>query len=58
MKKDVTCGIIETNQRWLMCPRCRKQKLARLGPKAAAQDLYLFCRHCRQEVHIAIEPEP
>ena len=58
MQKTETHGIIETNQRWLICPRCRKQKLARLGPKATARDLFLYCRRCNSEVNIAIEPEP
>jgi len=58
LRKSETCGKMETNQRWLMCPRCHKQKLARLGPAASAKDLFLFCRRCNQEVNIAIEPEP
>lgn len=58
MRKTEMCGKMETNQRWLVCPRCRKQKLARLGPNATAKDLFLFCRRCNSEVNIAIEPEP
>ena len=58
MRNAENCGKMETNQRWLMCPRCRKQKLARLIPTTQAKDLYLYCRRCNQEVYIAIEPEP
>ena len=58
MKNEASCGIIGTNQRWLMCPRCGKQKLARIVPTTRAADLYLYCRRCNQEVKIAIEPEP
>ena len=47
-----------TNQRWLMCPVCRRQKLARIVETTQVKDLYLYCRRCNQEVHIAIEPEP
>ena len=58
MQKTLECGIIETNQRWLMCPMCRRQKLARIVETTAVKDLYLYCRRCNQEVNIAIEPEP
>ena len=58
MKNSCGCGIIETNKRWLLGPRCRKQKLARLGPNPVVKDLDLYCRRCNSEVNIAIEPEP
>lgn len=58
MKNDGRCGIIATNQRWLMCPRCGRQKLARIVPGTRVKDLYLYCRRCSQEVNITIEPEP
>ena len=58
MQKTLECGIIETNQRWLMCPMCRRQKLARIVGTTQVKDLYLYCRRCNQEVNIAIEPEP
>ena len=41
-----------------MCPKCGKQKLARIVPTTRVKDLYLYCRRCSQEVHIALEPEP
>lgn len=59
MQKTQMCGMISTNQRWLMCPCCGKQKLARLAPTSSARELYLFCKRCNREVYIpAIEPEP
>ena len=58
MKNERRCGIMATNERWLMCPMCRRQKLARIVGTTQVKDLYLYCRRCNQEVNIAIEPEP
>ena len=58
LQNSHNCGIMQTNEKWLICPKCRKQKLARLGPEARAKDLFLFCRRCNAEVNISIEPEP
>lgn len=58
MQKSKMCGKMETNQRWLICPHCRKQKLGRVLPTTKARDLLLFCKRCNREVNIAIEPEP
>lgn len=52
------CGKINTNQNWLICPYCRKQRLARVTATTAVKDLFLFCKRCNREVNIAIEPEP
>lgn len=60
MIKTQTCGKIETNNKWFICPQCRKQKLARLLPTTEAKDLPLFCKRCNREVVVNIpnEPEP
>lgn len=51
---------MKTNQRWLMCPACGKQKLARVMPSTEVKDLVLHCKRCGQEsiVNISFEPEP
>ena len=58
MKINQKCGIIDTNQKWLICPCCHRQKLARMTANTAVKDLFLFCKRCNREVNIAIEPEP
>ena len=54
------CGKIKATQKWLICPVCRKQKLARLLPETTVKDLAMFCKHCNREVtvNIPFEPEP
>lgn len=56
MKQDIPS--LPRGQRWLLCPCCRRQKLARITSATAVTDLYLFCKRCSREVHIAIAPEP
>lgn len=58
MQNSQMCGKMETNQRWLVCPHCRKQKLGRMTASTKVKDLFLFCKRCNREVYIAIEPEP
>lgn len=60
MNSDSNCDKIKTNQGWLMCPVCGKQKLARLLPTTKVENLALHCKRCGKEsiVNIAFEPEP
>lgn len=39
-----------------MCPMCRRGKLLKLSKETRAQGLILFCRNCKQEVTVEIEP--
>lgn len=41
---------------WVMCPACRRGKLLRLTEATRAQGLVLFCRQCKHETVVEIEP--
>lgn len=58
MNSDSKCGKIKTNQGWLMCPVCGKQKLARVMPTTEVRDLALHCKRCGKESVVNISPEP
>ena len=40
---------------WLICPRCRKQKLLRLEPETEATHLPVWCKHCKTETIVNIK---
>ena len=40
----------------VVCPVCRRGKLLRLTEATRAQGLVLFCRQCKQETVVGIEP--
>jgi len=51
---------IKANPEWLVCPVCRKQKLARILATTEVKDLVLHCKRCNREVVVnsLIEPVP
>lgn len=60
LQSSPVCDIISAKKTWLICPGCRRQKLARLLPGTQVRNLPLYCRSCRREVVVNIlsEPEP
>lgn len=57
MKKTKAYGKMETNQERVDCPTCGFL-LARVLPGAKASGLLLYCRKCRRQILVNIEPEP
>ena len=57
MQMQETCVKIEIKDGWLICPRCHRQKLLKLLPDTEAKRLVVYCKHCRQESIVNIEPE-
>lgn len=43
---------------WLICPVCGKMRVLHLTEKTRATDLPVYCRRCRTETIVNIEPEP
>lgn len=41
---------------WLMCPVCRSEKLLKLLTDTRARYLPLFCRQCKHESVVDIDP--
>lgn len=55
LPEDLTChavaGIV-----WVMCPVCKRGKLMKLNGETQAKALTLYCRRCRHESLVDIEP--
>lgn len=55
LPEELTChavaGIV-----WVMCPVCRKGKLLKLNGETQAKALALYCRKCKHESLVDIEP--
>ena len=58
MQSEAIRDKIGTNPRWLICPECRRMKLARLLPGTQVKNLAMHCRKCGREVIVNILPEP
>ena len=60
LQSSHACDRINATEGWLICPACRKQKLARIMPTTRVIDLALHCKKCNREVvvNISTEPEP
>ena len=53
---DVRSDPIVIKNGWLMCPQCGKMKVLRLEAETTAHALPVYCRRCRQESIVNIEP--
>lgn len=60
MQNERKCGKIQTNDGWLLCPKCGRGKVQRLLPTTTATNLEVYCKICKQRsvVNIPKEPEP
>lgn len=60
MKDASKCDKIQTNDGWLLCPRCGRGKVLKLLPTTVVTDLEVHCKICKQKsvVNIPKEPEP
>lgn len=52
---ELTCKATQGGM-WIVCPVCRRGKLLKLTEGTRAQGLVLFCRHCKHESVVEIEP--
>lgn len=53
------CGILPVMaEQWLICPACGKKKILRVRPDTVVRNLPVYCKRCRREVIVNIEPEP
>lgn len=43
---------------WVACPLCKAPKLIKLRPDTQIKNFPAYCKRCRREVVITIEPEP
>lgn len=50
------CGKISTS-RWVICPRCKRQKLLRRQPDTEISHALVWCRYCHQEIELNIRPD-
>ena len=50
--------MITVKDGWVICPRCDRQRVLRVLPSTRATDLVVYCKHCRSESLISLEPEP
>lgn len=58
MQTERKCGKIQTNNGWLICPRCGRGKVLKLLPTTAAIDLTVHCKICKQESVVNIPSVP
>lgn len=50
--------IINQKRRWLSCPLCGRGKVLKLLPTTSATDLIVYCRNCKRESIVNIDPVP
>ena len=55
---EVRGKMITVKDGWVICPRCDRQRVLRVLPSTRATDLVVYCKHCRSESLISLEPEP
>ena len=58
MQTEQKCGKIQTNNGWLICPKCGRGKVLKLLPTTAAKDLTVHCKICKQESVVNIPSVP
>lgn len=51
----VQCRITQGGT-WVLCPVCRAGKVQKLAATTRAQSLTVFCRRCKRESVIDVEP--
>lgn len=57
MQSSKEYGKIETKGGWLLCPICHRQKVLKLLPETRATQLVVYCKNCKQESIVNIDPE-
>lgn len=43
---------------WIACPNCGARKLLHVRSDTRAANLVTYCKRCRNEILISLEPEP
>lgn len=55
LQSRAECIKIQIRDGWLICPRCRRFKLARIRADTWARNLPVYCRNCHEERVVNIE---
>lgn len=50
-------GIIKTKDGFLLCPICGRQKVLRITPETRGENIPVYCRNCKRESIVNIDPE-
>lgn len=58
LNNSPACGRINTNNGWLLCPKCGRGKVLKLLPTTVATDLTVHCKICKQESVVNIPSVP
>lgn len=51
------CGILRIQNGWAVCPVCGWARMMRVEPDTRAKRLPVYCKRCRHETIVNIEPE-
>ena len=57
MQNEKECGKMSTKDGYLLCPICRRQKVLRLLPDTYGQKIPVWCKTCKQESIVNIDPK-
>ena len=52
-----SCGILRIQDGWAVCPVCGWTRMMRVEPDTRAKRLPVYCKRCRHETIVNIEPE-
>lgn len=56
LKKRMKCAKLSVENGWAACPICGNRHLVRILPTTALTDAVLYCKKCKQELLVNIEP--
>lgn len=57
MNKHSDCVILKVQNGWAVCPVCGWARMMRVEPDTKAKRLPVYCKLCRHETIVNIEPE-
>lgn len=57
MNKHGDCAILKVQNGWAVCPVCGWARMMRVEPDTKAMRLPVYCKRCRHETIVNIEPE-
>ena len=57
MQNENKCGKMRTKDGYLLCPICQRQKVLRLLPDTSGQKIAVWCKTCKQESIVNIDPK-
>ncbi len=57
MQNEKECGKMRTKDGYLLCPICQRQKVLRLLPDTSGKKIAVWCKTCKQESIVNIDPK-